>query len=127
QPPAGLVASARPGPDRLTHPDRRPSETHPLPDSSHPPGRCNDRGVDTSPASTTGRRSVPLRLRPRSTVALAVASVAGLAMFLWPLLIHPAQGVGHTSDAPYLFVLILPALIGIVLAELVEGGMDAKA
>ncbi len=67
-------------------------------------------------------------LRPRSALVLALASAAGLAMFCWPLLVRPATDtVGHTTDAPLLFVLVLPVLVAVVLAELAEGGMDAKA
>ena len=68
-----------------------------------------------------------LRMAPRTTVALVVASMAGLAMFAWPLLIDPPAGFSHTRDAPYVFALILPALVAIVLAEMTSRGMDTKA
>lgn len=65
---------------------------------------------------------------PRAGVAIGVASVAGLAMFCWPLLVTPPdEAMAHTTDAPFLFVLILPLLIAVVLAELSEGGLDARA
>ncbi len=64
---------------------------------------------------------------PRAAVALALASVAGLAMFAWPLLAEPAAGVAHGRDAPFLFVAILPVLVAVVAAEISEGGIDAKA
>ena len=61
---------------------------------------------------------------------MVVASVAGLFAFGWPLLWQTTQvgavAIGHTTDAPWLFVLLLPLLVGVVLAELAEGGMDAK-
>jgi energy-coupling factor transport system substrate-specific component len=49
-------------------------------------------------------------------------------MFCWPLFVRvtPA-GLGHTSDAPLLFVLVLPVLVAVVLASFSEGGMDSKA
>ncbi|HKN55396.1 MAG TPA: ECF transporter S component [Amycolatopsis sp.] len=70
-----------------------------------------------------------IRIRPRAAVVLATASVLGLAMFCWPLLYgHPEpSAVGHTSDAPFLFMATLPVLILVVLAELADGGLDAKA
>lgn len=78
-----------------------------------------------------GRPAVPVvRITPRTAVALALASAAGLAMFGWPLLLPPHPGPGslaHSADAPLLFVAILPVLIAIVLAELTSGGLDAKA
>lgn len=73
-------------------------------------------------------RTEAVRLRPRSALVLTLASGAGLAMFCWPLLVRPAADtVGHTTDAPFLFVLVLPVLVAVVLAELAEGGIDSKA
>nr|WP_307793435.1 ECF transporter S component [Amycolatopsis sp. MtRt-6] len=49
-------------------------------------------------------------------------------MFAWPLLVRVEPGsTQHGTDAPFVFVGILPILIIVVLAELSEGGMDAKA
>ena len=49
-------------------------------------------------------------------------------MFCWPLFVRvPADTVGHTGDAPLLFVLVIPVLVAVVLASFAEGGMDAKA
>jgi energy-coupling factor transport system substrate-specific component len=68
-----------------------------------------------------------VRLTPRSTLVLVVASVAGLAMFTWPLFIAVAPtAVAHTADAPFYFILTMPLLVLLVGAELSEGGMDAK-
>lgn len=70
----------------------------------------------------------PVPIRVRSALVLTVASLTGLAMFLWPLLVSPpAQGTAHASEAPFLFVLILPIVIAVVLSELAEGGIDVKA
>jgi energy-coupling factor transport system substrate-specific component len=71
-------------------------------------------------------RTVPLSRR--GALVLAVASAAGLAMFCWPLLLGPRPGpAAHSLDAPLLFVLTLPVLVLVVLAELSTGGIDAKA
>jgi len=71
-----------------------------------------------------------VRLRPRSTITLVLASVVGLFAFGWPLLWQTEQvgenAIGHTTDAPWLFVLLLPLLVAVVLAELSEDGVDAK-
>jgi energy-coupling factor transport system substrate-specific component len=71
-------------------------------------------------------RTVPVaRLSVRSGAVLGVASAAGLVMFLWPLLLRvrePQQVV----QPPFLFLLLLPAVIMVCLAELTEGGMDSK-
>lgn len=71
-------------------------------------------------------RAVPVRLRAR--LVLVLASAAGLAVFAWPLLISPRpDAAGHTTDAPLVFVLLLPVLVVVLLAELSSGGIDAKA
>ena len=73
------------------------------------------------------RPAAAVRVPLRSAVALVLVSVAGLAMYLWPLLIAPPAEASHTTDAPFVFVAILPALIAVVLAELSSGGVDTKA
>ncbi|MGW5190154.1 ECF transporter S component [Kribbella sp. NPDC004138] len=69
-------------------------------------------------------------LRPRSTVMLLIASAVGVLAFGWPLFFRTSQAgesaIGHTTDAPWLFVLLLPLLVAVVLAELSEAGIDAK-
>lgn len=69
-----------------------------------------------------------VRVGRRSAAVLALASAAGLMMFIWPLLVRvkPAS-MQHAPDAPFIFIGILPVLIIVVLAELSEGGMDSKA
>ena len=68
-----------------------------------------------------------IALRPRSTLAIALVSLAGVAAFGWPLLVSPGSALAHGDDAPLLFALLLPLLLGIVLAEVSEGGLDVKA
>jgi energy-coupling factor transport system substrate-specific component len=69
-----------------------------------------------------------VRVGLRTGTALVVASLAGVVMFCWPLFVHvdPATDA-HVTDAPLLFILVLPLLIAIVLAQFAESGMDAKA
>jgi energy-coupling factor transport system substrate-specific component len=70
--------------------------------------------------------AVPVRLRSR--VVLTLASLAGLAVFVWPLVISPrAGGAGQSADAPLIFLLTLPVLVAVVLAEISGGGIDSKA
>ena len=70
-----------------------------------------------------------LRLRPRAALLLAGASVLGLVAFGWPLVIqsHSSENLAHSADAPWIFVALLPLLLGIVVAEIAEGAIDAKA
>lgn len=73
-------------------------------------------------------RALPVGLRSR--LVLLLASLAGLAAFAWPLVISPrpdATGTGHTLDAPLVFLLMLPVLVVVVLAEIADGGIDPKA
>lgn len=60
----------------------------------------------------------------RSTVVLGLASVIGLIMLGWPLVLEPAGG--ERVDPPFLFLALLPVILAVVLAELSEGGMDAR-
>ncbi|KAA2250996.1 ECF transporter S component [Solihabitans fulvus] len=68
-----------------------------------------------------------VRLRPRATVALALCATVGVAAFGWPLLVRPTATLAHGGDAPWIFALLLPLVIAVVLAEISEGGMDSKA
>jgi len=61
----------------------------------------------------------------RSAMVLGVASLAGVVMFAWPLVLQPAAGVERV-DQPFLFMLILPIVLAVVVAELTEGGMDSR-
>ena len=53
----------------------------------------------------------------------------GIVAFGWPFLIQPgaALDTSHSGDAPFVFVVLLPLLAAVVLAELTYGGIDAKA
>lgn len=76
--------------------------------------------------TTLGGHAVPLRAR--SAVMLVLISIAGLAMFCWPLLTHhDASGSAHVTDAPIIFAVTLPLLVFVILAEFADGGMDSKA
>lgn len=49
-------------------------------------------------------------------------------MFCWPLFVKTGgDSSAHTADAPFVFVLILPLLVAIVLTAFAEGGIDSKA
>ena len=68
-------------------------------------------------------------MRSRSSLVLAAVSLVGVVAFTWPLFVDAGSTVGgsHSADAPWLFVLLLPLLAAVVLAELTSGGMDAKS
>ena len=70
---------------------------------------------------------VPVRLR--SGLALTLSFAVGIVAFGWPFLTQPGSALdtSHSGDAPMVFVLILPLLAAVVVAELTAGGIDAKA
>jgi energy-coupling factor transport system substrate-specific component len=63
-------------------------------------------------------------LSRRSALVLTVASVAGLMMLTWPLLVR--QPHGGELGPPFVFLALLPVVIVVVLAEVTEGGLDAR-
>lgn len=67
-----------------------------------------------------------IRIRPRTTLALVLASVLGAIAFLWPLFVQPGAVLDSTS-APLVFALLLPVVLAVVLAEFADGGLDSKA
>jgi energy-coupling factor transport system substrate-specific component len=68
-----------------------------------------------------------IRLRPRSTAAIAIAGVAGLVAFCWPFFITADSVLAQNTQAPVVLGLLLPAVLAVVLFEIGEGGFDPKA
>ncbi|WP_110181794.1 ECF transporter S component [Nocardioides solisilvae] len=65
-----------------------------------------------------------VRIGPRSAAALVGVSALGLMMLGWPFLLDVPDGA--RVDPPFLFLALLPLLLVAVLAEMTEGGMDAR-
>jgi len=65
-----------------------------------------------------------VRLSLRSGLVLAVATVTGLMMLCWPLLLQAEAG--QRIGPPFLFLALLPLIIAVVLAEVSEGGLDPR-
>ncbi len=80
--------------------------------------------MSTSDAARTVADPAALPIRPRSALVLAMASLAGLMMLGWPLLLDASDTT--RVDPPFLFLALLPLVIAVVLAEFSEGGMDAR-
>lgn len=68
-----------------------------------------------------------VRLGRRSTALLVVAALLGVVSFGWPLIASPDAGIAHHADAPWVFALLLPLALALVLAQVSEGGLDARA
>ncbi|MFF3790299.1 ECF transporter S component [Streptomyces sp. NPDC001981] len=73
------------------------------------------------------RRSRPVRLGPRAIAALLLVSAIGVVSIGWPLLADADSGLAHSQDAPWLFAVLLPLLVGVVVATIADSGLDAKA
>ncbi len=69
-----------------------------------------------------------LPMGPWSWAAVALATVVGLLAFGWPFLAEPGSAaVAHASDAPWIFAAVIPLVLLVVLAQIADGGMDAKS
>ena len=67
------------------------------------------------------------RRGPRSPLALA-SHASGVVAFGWPLLASPGSGLAHSGDAPLAVrCCCCRCSLAVVLAELADGGLDAKA
>lgn len=67
-----------------------------------------------------------LPLGRRSIGVIALASALGLVAIAWPFFVAPGR-VGEGLVAPLMFGLLLALVLTVVLAELADGGIDAKA
>ncbi|WP_371671844.1 ECF transporter S component [Streptomyces sp. NBC_00289] len=82
--------------------------------------------MTAAPASVPQAR--PVRLGPRSLVALALVSAVGVAALTWPFLAPPASQLNaHAQDAPWLFAGLLILLVAVVTATISESGLGPKA
>ncbi|WP_373311237.1 ECF transporter S component [Kitasatospora indigofera] len=89
----------------------------------------------TAAAADRARLARPVPLGRRSAGTLLLISAIGLVAFGWPLLAATDSAlVGHAADAPWLFALLLPLLLAVVVAQISEGrsadgepGLDAKS
>ena len=70
-----------------------------------------------------------IRLGPTSWALLIAAFALGFVAFGWPLFAsaNSALDASHSADAPWIFVILIPLLIGVILAELADGSLDAKS
>lgn len=68
-----------------------------------------------------------VRLGRRTGALVALTSAVGLMAFGWPLLAGSGSVVvAHSNDAPWLFAVVLPLVLAVVLADVADGGLDAK-
>lgn len=83
--------------------------------------------MSTTTAPSSVHHAKAVHIGKRSAAALTLVSIVGVMSFGWPLLADPnSTAVAHASDAPWLFALLLPLVIAVVLAQVADGGIDAK-
>jgi energy-coupling factor transport system substrate-specific component len=68
-----------------------------------------------------------VRIGPRTTVALVIASAFGVVAFFWPFFVSRESSLGASDVAPLIFGALLLLVLALVLAQVSEGGLDAKA
>ena len=77
-----------------------------------------------TPASPSRLRALPLGIR--SSVALALTSIVGVAAFTWPLLVGNGSMLARNAAAPVVLAAVLLGVVLISLVALGDGGIDAK-
>lgn len=69
-----------------------------------------------------------IRLHRGSIIAIVLTTVVGVIAFGWPLLADPeATVIAHSSDAPWMFAVLLPFVIAVVFTQLADGSMGPKS
>ena len=68
-----------------------------------------------------------VRIGPRTAVALVIASAFGVVAFFWPFFVSRESTLGASDVAPLIFGALLLLVLAVVLAQVSEGGLDAKA
>lgn len=64
----------------------------------------------------------------RTMAILGAASLVGLIAFFWPFIAAPeSAAVAHSADAPWLFALLLPILLGVMATAISGDGLGSKA
>ena len=80
-----------------------------------------------SALSSLPQRVHAVPLGARTIVSLLIASTIGVMAFGWPLLADSTSAaVAHSTDAPWLFACLIPLVLAVVLAQVADGGLDAK-
>lgn len=85
--------------------------------------------ADTAPVRPRRRsRQVnAVHIGKRTAIVLTLVTLVGIMAFGWPFLADPnSMAVAHSQDAPWLFAALLPLILAVVLAQVSDGGLDAK-
>lgn len=99
------------------------------PTQPSPSGQSLGRGPNqqAGDARSPQRTTKAVHIGKRSAIALTLVSIVGIMSFGWPLFANPSSmAVAHASDAPWVFAILLPLVLAVVLAQVADGGLDAK-
>lgn len=108
-------------------PDQRP------PHSSTQPHHGSLRDARPSQDLETNGRAAGIvskggaRLDPTSALMLVVTSVIAAMAFFWPFFVVPSASLDGNSLSPFIFVVLLPVVIGIVVSQLSRATIDPKS
>jgi energy-coupling factor transport system substrate-specific component len=69
---------------------------------------------------------VAIRVGLRSRAVIVMASFVGFVAFLWPFVVAP-HAFGDSAMAPLMFAALLVLVLAIVVSEMADGGIEAKA
>jgi energy-coupling factor transport system substrate-specific component len=67
-----------------------------------------------------------IRIGRRSRLTIILSTFVGFVAFFWPFVVAPGAFNDNTM-APLMFAALLVLILAVVLAQIAEGGMDAKA
>ena len=57
----------------------------------------------------------------RTTIAVVLASAVGIVAFFWPFLAAADSAVvAHSADAPWLFAVVVPMVLAVLLADVAD-------
>lgn len=73
------------------------------------------------------RLATPITINLRARLMLAVASIAGVLAFCWPLFVQPGAAMSDAQTAPLILAALLPLVLAVVVAEISGGNLDVKA
>ena len=85
----------------------------------------NPRGLEPVPGAKRPDR-VESNVDWTSGLMLGLVVVVALLSFLWPLLVVPSAALDGNALSPFIFAVLLPIVIGIVVSQLSRGTIDPK-
>lgn len=74
----------------------------------------------------SGANTPAIRLHARSALAVGVAALIGFVAICWPFVVAPDE-FSSAWAPPLMFGVLLLLVLGVVLAEIADGGIDSKA